>query len=255
MIRLQWIDYLTTLRERKTLVAAGMMLYAVLAMPFMFAKPPEHVRAAITEWFGSEDPFSLFMYLWLDLAMNKVIAFIPVVLASGLVLRERDTGVLPVLASKPLSMSRYFVIRTISACAVVATLYVVTQVVAAIWFSARIEGFRPATFLGAMSLHLFAALFATAFTAALAAWIKRRGATALAALGVLSLLVGLALIGFYQPAWRALSQLNPITLGSLSLAHLSSLGAGVLLPPMLALTALTAITIAAGALGVRRMEV
>lgn len=254
LLRLHWLDYLATLRERKTWLAAAALAYAVVSIPVLFERPPEHVQAAMHDWFGQEDPFALFMYLWIDLAMNKTIAFIPVVLASGVVLRERDTRVLAVLASKPISMSRYFVVRALSACAVMATLYVLAQVLGALWFSARIEGFRVLPFLLAMSVHLFAATFTTAFSAAVAVWVGRRGVAALVSLSVLSMLVGLALIGFYQPAWRDLAWLNPIALGSASLGSLDALGPGVLAPPMVALALLTALAIAIGAAGARRIE-
>ncbi len=252
---LMLLDYLTTLRERKTWILAALMLYAVGSVPVLLANPPPHVVGAIHAWFGDADAFTLFMYLWIDVAMNKVVLFGSVVLASGVVLRERDTGVLPILLSKPLSASRYFVVRTVSVCAVMATLHALTQLAGAVWFSVRVEGFRVGTFLAAMSLHLFAAVFTTALCATLAVWIGRRGPAVLVSLGVLSTMVGLALIGFYQPAWRAWSLLDPVTLGALSLGHLDALDAGVLIPPMLALTVLTVLTALVGALRVRRLEV
>ncbi|AUX28423.1 MULTISPECIES: hypothetical protein [Sorangium] len=254
MIRLLWLDYLATLRERKTWLCAAMLAYALVAIPVVLARPPEHVRAAMAAWFGDAGPFQTFMYVWIDLTMNKVIAFVPVVLASGVVLRERDTGVLPLLASKPLSIPRYFALRALSACAVMVTLHAATQLAGAVYFTARVPGFRPGPFLGAMSLHAFAALFATALSAAIAAWVKHRGASALIGFGALGGLVGLSLIGFYQPAWRAITLANPITLGALGLGSLDRLGPAVLCPPMLALAALTALAIAVGAAGVRRME-
>lgn len=254
MIRLQWLDYLSMLRERKTWLGALMMAYAMLTMPIVLERPPEHVKHALTTWFGAADPFVMFMYVWLDLAMNKIIAFLPVVMASGLVLRERDNRILPLLASKPLSLPRYFALRTVSACAVMATLHVGTQLAGAAWFSLRIPGFRPALFLGAMSVHLVAALFATALAAAIGAWIQHRAASALIGFAVLNGLVGLALVGFYQPAWRTITMLNPITLGSHALGHLDALGPGVLARPLVILTVLTLLTIAIGARGIRRIE-
>lgn len=253
-MRLLWLDYLATLRERKTWLGVVMMAYAVLTMPIVLERPPEHVRHAIMTWFGAADPFVLFMYVWLDLAMNKIIAFLPVVMASGVVLRERDSHVLPLLASKPLSMARYFAVRTLGVCGVVATLHVGAQAVGALWFSLRVPGFRVLPFAAAMSLHLFAALFATALAAAIGAWVKRRAASALVGFVVLNGLVGLALVGFYQPAWRGVTMLNPITLGSHALAYLPSPGVSVLLAPMAGLACFTAVTIAVGALGVRRLE-
>jgi ABC-2 type transport system permease protein len=69
------------------------------------------------------------------------------------------------------------------------------------------------------------------------------------------LLVGAAFLGFYNPAWRTASLVNPISLGVQALGHLDALGPAVLLPPMLALALLTAATVAVGARAVRGMEV
>lgn len=255
MTRLVWLDYRAALRERKTWIAGAMLLYAVLSIPVVLAQPPPHVREAIAAWFHDPDPFVAFMFVWIDLAMNKAIAFLPVVLASTVLLRERDTGVLAILAAKPVSLARYFVVRTASTCAVMVTLHVAAQLLAALWFPGRVENFRPGAFLAAMSLHLFAAVFVTAFAATVAVATGRRGVSALVSLVVLGALAGMALVGFYQPAWHTATLANPFTLGSLALGHMGALGPGVLLPPMLALTALTVVTIAAGAALARRMEV
>ncbi|MDC0720504.1 hypothetical protein [Nannocystis bainbridge] len=255
MTRLQWLDYRAALGERKTYVAAALMIYAVLAVPLLLAEPPPHVREVIAAWLADEDPFALFMFVWIDLVMNKVIAFVPVILASGVVLRERDTRVLGLLAAKPLTLGRYFVIRTVSACAVMLTLYAVTQVPAVAWFHGQIAGFRAGTFLAAMGLHACAAVFATAFAATVMVAVGRRGAGALVAWMLLGVMVGLALVGFYQPDWYALTLANPLTLGTLAMGNLQQLSPAVLLPPMLALLAWTAVTIAAGARLVRKMEV
>ena len=255
MTRLQYLDFLATLRERKTWIAGAMLVYAVLSVPLVLEKPPEHVKEAIAAWFGDGDPFVVFMFIWIDLVMNKVITFLPVVLASGVVLRERDTGVLAVLAAKPLSLSRYFVLRTVSVCGVMLTLYVAAQLLGALWFPGRIAGFRAGPFLAAMSLHAFAALWATALAATLAVAVGRRGASALVSFAALGLLVGVALIGYYQPAWRAYTLVNPLTLGAQAMGHLGDLHTGVLLPPMLALAALTVVTVAVGARLARDLEV
>lgn len=254
MTRFLALDVLATLRERKTWLAVAMLAYAVLAVPVLLERPPEHVRDAIAEWFDDGDPFAVFMFVWVDLVMNKVVAFIPVILASGVLLRERDTRVLAILAAKPITMDRYFVIRTISVCVVMLGLYAATQLVGALWFQGRVAGFRPGTFLAAMSLHAFAATFATAFAATVIVAVGRRGAGALAAWMLLGVMVGLALVGFYQPAWYAFTLANPLTLGALAMGSLDSLDLGVVLPPMLALLVMTAITIAIGARLARRIE-
>jgi len=257
MIRLQWLDYLATLRERKTWLCVAMLAYATLAIPVVLARPPEHVREVIASWFGAPDPFVVFLYVWIDLAMNKIVAFLPVVLASGLLLRERDTRVLPLLASKSLSIPRYFLVRAVSACLVMVTLHAGTQLAGALYFAARVPGFRATTFLVAMIPHVLAAALATALAAAIAAWVKRRTASAIIGLFVLGLLVSLSLVGFYQPEWRDLAMINPIALGAsgLGASGLGDLeGLGAVLPASLALAALTSLTLAIGAAGVRRME-
>jgi ABC-2 type transport system permease protein len=254
VIRLAFLDYVATLRERKTWLAVAMLAYAVVAIPILLENPPEHVREAIAAWFSDADPFAVFMFVWIDLVMNKVVAFIPVILASGVVLRERDTGVLAMLAAKPITMPRYFALRTLSACAVMLTLYVGTQLAGALWFPGRVVGFRVGTFLAAMSLHAFAAVFATAFASTVIVAVGRRGAGSLVALMLLGVMVGLALVGFYQPAWYTWTLANPLTLGALAMGHLGRLGPDILLPPMFALVVLSAATIAVGAWFARRVE-
>lgn len=253
-MHLALLDYRATLRERKTWLAAAMLVYAVLAIPILLERPPAHVREAIAAWFGDADPFAVFMFVWIDLVMNKVVAFIPVLLASGVLLRERDTGVLALLAAKPISMPRYFVLRTLSVCAVMLTLYAATQLLAALWFPGRVAGFRPGTFLAAMSLHAFSAVFVTAFAATVIVAVGRRGAGVLVALMLVGLLVGLALVGFYQPAWYTATLANPLTLGALAMRDLAGPRPATLIPPMLALVGMTAVTIAIGARFARRVE-
>jgi len=254
MIRLAYLDYRATMKERKTWIAGAMFVYAVFAIPFILDRPPAHVQEVIAAWFGNTDPFVLFMFIWIDLAMNKMISFVPVVLASSILLRERDTGVLAILGAKPISMSRYFVIRTISACATMLTLCGAAQLLGAIWFSSRIPAFRPGTFLAAMSLHSLGGVWATAFVAMIAVAVRRRLVAALVSIAALGMLVGMALIGYYQPAWRTFTLLNPISLAALAMGKLGALDIFVLAPPMFALILLTVITIALGARFARDME-
>ncbi len=254
MIRFLWLDYRAALRERKVWFAVAIFAYATLSLPVLLSRPPPHVRDAMEAWFGARDPFTLFMFMWTDLAMNKLIGTLAVVLAGGVLLRERDTGVLPLLAAKPISLPGYFTVRTISTCGVMATVYLGAQLVGALYFSAMIDGFRVGPFLAAGSLHVWAAIFATALASTLLVVVGRRGLGLLAGLVALFSLIGLAFIGFYNPAWAGVALINPISLGVQSLAHLDALGPGVLLPPALALMVITALTIAAGAWSVRNME-
>ena len=74
MIRFLWLDYRAALGERKVWFAVGIFAYAVLSLPVLLARPPPHVSNAMETWFGARDPFTLFMFMWTDLAMNKLIA-------------------------------------------------------------------------------------------------------------------------------------------------------------------------------------
>lgn len=254
MLRLVYLDYRRTLSDRRTWLALGMLVYAVVSMPLVVEKPPPHVKDAIMEWFGDATPFAVFMFVWIDLAMNKVVAFVPAVLASGVVLTERDTGVLEILAAKPLGLPRYFMVRAVSVCLVMLSLHLLTQLLGLVWFPGRITGFQPAAFALAMTLHAFAAVFATALCAMLAVAVGKRLGAALLGIAILGTLVGVALIGFYQPAWKTISYLNPITLGSLSVGSLDALGVSVIGPPIVALLAMTGVTLVAGARFAARME-
>lgn len=253
-MRLLVLDYQNALREKKTWLSLGLVLYAVLAIPLVAHEPPPHVRDAIERFFGTTDPLAVFHYVWIDLAMNKLVTLVPVVLASGVVLTERDTGVLAILAAKPLTLGRYFLLRATTACLVMLSLHAAATVLGLLWFPLHVEGFAPLPFVFAMALHALVGVFATAFVATLAMALKRRIATALVSFSVLGLLVGMALLGFYQPAFRTYAYLNPMTLGSLSLAHLDPFEPWWLLPPALSLMMMSAITLAIGSRLALRLE-
>lgn len=253
--RFLWLDMRATLGERKTWLAAGMMAYAALSMPIVAAKPPEHVLSALKGWFSTSDPSILFLFIWTDLAMNKTIAVLGVVLAGSLVIRERETGQLAVLLSKPVSPASYFLARTLSACAVMAVLYIGAHLAATPLAARSLPGFRPGLFFASMAVHLFAAFFAVCFSALMSVLIQRRALAGLVSLLVLSLLVGMAFIGFYNPAWSGLSSFNPITQGISVLGHVDDLRPGHVLTPIAVLLGMNAAVLALGALRVRHLEV
>jgi ABC-2 type transport system permease protein len=253
--RFLWLDMRATFGERKTWLAAGMLAYAAISMPIVAAKPPEHVLSALKGWFSTTDPFILFLFIWTDLAMNKSIAVLGVVLAGSLLIRERETGQLAVLLSKPVSPASYFLVRTLSACAVMGVLYIGAHLAVAPLAARSIPGFRPGLFFAAMVVHLFAAFFAVCFSALMAVLIQRRAMAGLVSLLVLSLLVSLAFVGFYNPAWSGLSFFNPITQGISVLGHVDDLSPGHLLTPIAVLLGINAAVLALGALRVRHLEV
>ncbi|MES2641979.1 MAG: hypothetical protein V4850_20990 [Myxococcota bacterium] len=254
MTRFAWLDFRAALRERKVLVAAGLFVYAVLMVPALLSKPPAHVVAAVTSWFGTGDPFALFLYLWTDLALNKLLAVVAVVLAGGLVTRERDLHLLPVLWAKPITPARYFLVRACSALGVMTTLYVGAHVLGAPWFAYTVDGFRLGAYLVSMALHLWAALFATALAATVSVVVRRRGLAALVTLLTVFSLIGASFIGFYNPAWATYALVNPFSLGVQALAHVDDLALVHILPPLLALVGLVGVTLGIGAGFARRME-
>ncbi|MEZ4299225.1 MAG: ABC transporter permease [Polyangiaceae bacterium] len=254
MIRLVWLDYRAMLRERKVLVIVALFAYAILAVPALLSKPPAHVLTAVTGWFGTADPFALFLYVWTDLAMNKLAAIVAVVLAGGLMARERDMGILPILLSKPISRGRYFLVKLLSAWGVLVTVYVAAHVLEAVAFGRSIPGFRAGVFFASMSLHALTLLFSAAFAATLAVVIRRRTIAMVVSLLILMSLMGASFVGFYQPAWRAAAMANPFSLGVQALAHLPSPGLADVLWPMAGLAAMTCGMALLGALAARRVE-
>lgn len=254
-IRLVYLDYLAMLRERKVWVAAGLYAYTVAVMPALFSKPPAHILGAIEQWFGTSDRFAMFLYMWTDVAMNKLAVVSAVVVAGGIVARERDTGALPLLFSKPISPAGYFLVRLASAGAVLATLHVGAHLAGVVLFSRVVPGFRTGLFLASMALHLFAVLFAAALAATTAVLVKRRAVAMILSMLVLMSLVGASFVGFYQPAWRAASLVNPFTLGVQVLAHQTSLTFASVAGPMVGLCLFIAAMAGAGALSARRVEV
>lgn len=245
-------DLEARLRERKIWVAVAMFAYALAAMPALLSNPPAHLREALEGWFGSSDPFTLFMYLWVDTAMNKLVVILAVAFAGGLLVSERDRRTLAVLWSKPISRTRYFLVRTASAAAALALLYAGLHLVGLAWFSFTIPGFRPGLFILLASVHVFAGVVSVCLAATIAAWVGRSAlALGLSLLIELSL-VGAALVGFYNPAWREAAWLNPYALAVEPLGHLSNLSVMHIALPMLSLAAWSAAIAAVGALGARR---
>jgi ABC-2 type transport system permease protein len=106
-----------------------------------------------------------------------------------------------------------------------------------------------------MAVHLFAAFFTVCFSALMSVLIQRRAMAGLVSLLVLSLLVGMAFMGFYNPAWSGLSAFNPLTQGISVLGHVDDLRPGHVLTPIAILLGMNAAVLALGALRVRQLEV
>lgn len=248
------LDLRARLGQRGVKVVLGMMAYAVLGLPFLLERPPAHVTEALRAWFGVDRGFVLFLYLWTDVAMNKLIGLVAVAFAGATLIQERDTGVLPLLRSKPITLPRLFLLRAGSAVLLVLGLYWGTALVAVPWFWAKVEGFRPGIFLLSTLVHSGAAAFATALAALIAVLIRRRTASMVVGLIAIFSLIGGSFVGFYVPEWASVASLNPFAQGVQVVGHLGDLGPEDVVIPLLYLGVCVALTLAAGARAAARME-
>lgn len=252
---LLWLDLTARARSRMTWVALAMLAYAALGLPFLIEAPPPHVVAALTAWFGTAEPFPLFLYLWTDVAMNKVFGLLAVVLAGQTLVQERDTHTLDVLRSKPITLPGLFLLRAGSAIGLTWGLYAVTAVAGIPWFMARVEGFRPGVFLLSTAVHAGAVAFAVALSATIAVVLQRRTQGLVVSLLVVFSLMGGAFAGFYNPDWATIALMNPFAMGVQVVGHAGDLRAIHVLGPLLGTGAATAAMLAVGAAAARRWEV
>lgn len=253
---LLWQETRALLRSRRAKLAAGILLYSLVAAPFLLTRPPPEVAAAVSTWFRSEDPrFAMFLFIWMDLVLNKVAAITGVVLAGSIILDDDARGLLPLLLAKPVTRAEYFLTRLGAAAIVFALLFAGAALAGLAMFPARVPGFRPGVFLAASAVHLLGALFAVVLSGAMAVWVRRRLPAMLASMFVLLALVGTAFLGFYNPAWAGYVQVNPFSHAVSVLGHLDALRPADLLRPAALLIPTHAAVAALGALRVRRLEV
>jgi ABC-2 type transport system permease protein len=242
------------LRARRTRLAAGLLLYALLAAPFLLTNPPPHVAKAAAQWFSGDPAFALFLFVWTDLALNKLAAIVGVVLAGGIVREEQARGLLPLLWAKPITPTRYFLVKLAAAALVFALLFAAAALFGLLLFPWRVAGFQPLAFLVVSAVHLLGALFAVVLSATVAVLIPRRLTAMLTSFVVLMLLVGSAFIGFYNPAWAGWAAVNPFYHAVWLLGHLDALTVAVVLRPVAILLLVHAAIAGAGVLAVRRVE-
>lgn len=203
-------EYLRVLRSRPAKLAAGFMIYALVSMPVVLAKPHEEMLAAVRTWFGQADfELKLFLFAWIDLAMNKIALFVGAILASGVVVDERSKGTLDLFLSKPVSLRRYWQVKVLAATAVFATLYAFTVAAGAVYFSFQVPAFSVGPFLLVSLVHVFAASFAVVFAGTMAVALEHKLTAMITSIGALTVLVGFTFIGFYDPGLRRVGMLNP----------------------------------------------
>ena len=243
------------LRARRTRLAVGLVLYGVIGAVFLLARPPAAVAAAATEWFHGRDPaFALFLFVWTDLALNKLAAILGVVLAGGIVREDQARGLLPLLWAKPITPARYFLGKLAAAAIVFTMLLGGAALIGLLVFPWQVAGFRAGPFLVVSGVHLVGALFAVVLSATVAVLISRRLTAMLTSLMILLMLVGSAFIGFYNPAWADYAALNPFYHAVWLLGHVDDLTLAHVARPLTIILVTHAIVVAVGVVAVRRIE-
>ena len=215
-------EYLRIMRGRTAMLLWAMMLYAIVAVPFIMQKPQPELAHAIATWLGADDLHAkLMLFAWVDASMNKFAMIMGPVLAGGIIVDERARGTLDIFASKPLRAADYFTVKLAAAAGAFATFYLAGVTGAAITFPWRVPGFDVGDLVALSATHLFAALFAITFSATMAVVFERKLIGMLVSFTVLATLVGFAFLGFWAPAYRTVSLLNPffdgiVLIGSLN---------------------------------------
>lgn len=203
-------EYLRVLRSRQAMLGMGFLLYAVVGMPVILAKPHEEVLTAVRTWFGDAHfELKLFLFAWIDLAMNKISLFLGAILASGIVADERSKGTLDLFLSKPVTLRRYWRVKLLAAVAAFATMYAAAAAIGAVYFSLNVRGFAVGPFALMSLVHVFAACFAVVFAGTMAIVLRHKLTAMITSITALSLLVGFAFMGFYDPSLRGVAVLNP----------------------------------------------
>lgn len=188
----------------------GLILtYALVGVPFLMSQPPPEIVEAVKSWFHNGSTFVVFLFVWIDLALNKTIVLLGAILAAGIMVDERARNILALYLSKPLTSESYFASKTLAAALVFAWWYAFIAIVGALTLPYRVEGFQPTTFLAVSATHLFAGTFAICLSAALAQSFERRLSALLASMLVIMLLVGLAFVPFYNRDLWIVGALNP----------------------------------------------
>jgi ABC-2 type transport system permease protein len=203
-------EFLRTLKSRQAALIIAAMVYSMIAMPFLLARPHEELLTALRSWFGeSQLDLRFFLFVWFDLAMNKITVLCGAVLAAGIITDERSKGMLDIFLSKPVTPRRYFLVKLAAAAAVVVVIYIVVVLVGVARFSQSVKGFDVRIFLLLASVHLLVAVYAVVFAGTMAVFFRHKLSAMLTTIMVLSILVGLAFLGFYDPRFQTVSLVNP----------------------------------------------
>lgn len=202
-------EFRTLVTSRKSQLMGLLLLYTLAAVPFLLADPPPEVRAAVRSWFNSGSTFVVFLFVWIDLALNKTVVLLGALLSAGILLDERSRGLLDLYLSKPVSPETYYTVKAVAAALVFAWWYAFTAIVGALTLPYRVAGFEPAVFLALSAIHLFAGTFAVFLSGAIAQSFERRLSALLASMLAIMCVVGLAFLPFYDRDLWFVGAVNP----------------------------------------------
>lgn len=251
-----WREIMLHLRGRSAALVLGLMLYGLVAVSILLRNPAEHMVEIVGAFFGDTDqPAKLFLYIWVDLAMNKLIGICGPIFAAGVITSERAKGTLEVLASKPLSLPAYFTAKALAAMAAFGVLYTGVSLLGLLWFPLAAPHFPPAAYVLLVSNHLFAALFAVALSCTLSVFFRKKLSAMLASIFLLFVLLSFALAGFYIPSLMPLMWINPMSYGVILFAHIDGPTFWQWCYPILALILFSAGVLALGAWRTSRLEI
>ena len=229
-------EYLRIMRGRLAKLITAVMLYTVIAIPFIMERPPKELVDFLAAWLGGAGIQSkLILFVWTDAAMNKLAVILGTVLAGGIIVDEKAGGNLDLLLSKPVKAGDYFIVKLAASGAVFSTFYLVGTLGALATFPWRVPGFNAVDFLAVSAVHLFAALFAVAFAGTMAVVFEQKLAGMLVSIVVLGILVSLAFLGFYYPQLRTVSYLNPFFNGVVLIGRIDDYRAMDVAAPIAAL--------------------
>lgn len=250
-----WQETLTLLRSRRMKLLLGMLIYAILGMPFILQKTPEDITKFVSMWFGTTDiGVKTFLFVWTDVAMNKLCVFAGIVLGGGIIIDERAKGTDAVFLSKPISIQRYYLVKILAASLTMLLLYLTGTIVGSVYFSFMAKHFDVVKFLALSSTHILAAVFAVTFSGVIGVMFERKLGGMITSLMFLFLLVGSAFIGFYNPKWLWAGYANPFYYGVALIAKLDNYGVWNVLQAVLILLVFNAVAVTAGVWRAGRLQ-
>src|SRR3954453_21673989 len=101
-------EYLRIISIRLAVLIWVVLVYALVMLPFLMAKPPPELRGFIAAWLGPDAAEAkLLLFMWVDAAMNKFAIVLGPVLAGGIIVAERSRGMLDLFAAKPMRAGEY----------------------------------------------------------------------------------------------------------------------------------------------------